>query len=62
MALPTSDEDFVVYSDASRSGLGYAPMQEGRVKAYVSRQLKIHEWNYLIHDLELAGVLFALKI
>jgi len=61
-ALPTTDKDFVVYSDASRSGLGCVLMQEGRVIAYTSRQLKTHEWNYLTHDLELAVVVFALKI
>ena len=37
-------------------------MQDGRVIAYVSCQLKKHETNYLIHDLELAVVVFALKI
>ena len=37
-------------------------MQEGRVVAYASRQLKKHETNYPTHDLELAAVVFALKI
>jgi hypothetical protein len=36
-------------------------MEEGRVVAYSSRQLKIHERNYPTHDLELAGVVYALK-
>jgi hypothetical protein len=36
-------------------------MQEGRVVAYLSRQLKIHEKNYPTHDLELAAVVHALK-
>jgi hypothetical protein len=36
-------------------------MQEGRVIAYGSRQLKKHEGNYPTHDLELAAVFFALK-
>jgi hypothetical protein len=36
-------------------------MQEGRVVAYSSRQLKVHEKNYPIHDLELAAVVHALK-
>jgi hypothetical protein len=36
-------------------------MQEGRVVAYLTRQLKVHEKNYLIHDLELAAVVQALK-
>lgn len=37
-------------------------MQEGKVVAYGSRQLKTHEANYSTHDLELAAVVFALKI
>jgi len=37
-------------------------MQDGRVVAYTSRQLKVHEKNYPTHDLELAAVLHALKI
>ena len=43
-------------------GLGCVLMQEGRVVAYVSRQLRTHEQNYPIHDLELAAVVHALKI
>jgi len=37
-------------------------MQHGRVIAYASRQLKSHEVNYLVHDLELATVVFALRV
>ena len=37
-------------------------MQKGNVVAYASRQLKDHEQNYLTHDLELASMVFALKI
>jgi len=52
----------VVYSDAPRSGLGCVLMREGRIIAYASQQLKIHERNYQTHDLELEAVVFALKI
>ncbi|GJZ04155.1 putative reverse transcriptase domain-containing protein [Tanacetum coccineum] len=55
-------ENFVVYCDASRKGLGAVLMQREKVIAYVSRQLKIHEKNYTTHDLELGDVVFALKI
>ena len=51
-----------MYSDASRNGLGCVSMQEGRVIGYASRQLKTHGQNYPIHDLELAAVVFAVKI
>ena len=37
-------------------------MQQGKMVAYASRQLKSHELNYPTHDLELATVVFALKI
>ncbi|KAL0543800.1 hypothetical protein IC582_018905 [Cucumis melo] len=48
--------------DASKKGLGCVLMQQGKVVAYVSRQLKSHEQNYPTHDLELAAVVFTLKI
>ena len=37
-------------------------MQEDKVVAYASRQLKPYERNYPTHDLELAVVVFTLKI
>ncbi|GKE77272.1 putative reverse transcriptase domain-containing protein, partial [Tanacetum coccineum] len=55
-------EDFVVYYDVSGLGLGCVLMQRGKVIAYASKQLKIHEKNYTTHDLKLGGVVFALKI
>ncbi|GJY50515.1 putative reverse transcriptase domain-containing protein [Tanacetum coccineum] len=62
LALPDRPKDFVVYCDASGLGLGCVLMQRGKVIAYASRQLKIHEKNYTTHDLELGAVVFALKI
>ena len=58
----TNSKHFTVYSDASRIGLGCVLMQEGKVIAYASRQLRKHEENYPTHDLQLAAVVFALKI
>jgi hypothetical protein len=55
-------KDFVVYCDTSRQGLECVLMQEGKVVAYASRQLKKHEENYPTHDLELAAIVLALKI
>ena len=60
LVQPEAGKEFVVYSDASLSGLGCVLMQEGKVIAYASRQLKVHERNYPTHDLELAAVVFAL--
>ncbi|XP_035841510.1 uncharacterized protein LOC110876781 [Helianthus annuus] len=62
LTLPDGTEDLVVFTDASHQGLGCVLMQRGRVIAYASRQLKSHESNYPTHDLELAAVVFALKI
>ncbi|XP_070020732.1 uncharacterized protein [Nicotiana sylvestris] len=41
---------------------GFVRPSEGRVIAYVSRQLKVHEKNYHVHDLELVMIVHALKI
>ena len=62
LILPTVGVGFVVFSDTSRQGLGCVLMQNGRVIAYASRQLKNHETNYPTHDLELVVMVFALKI
>ncbi|WRX30253.1 Reverse transcriptase domain - like 10 [Theobroma cacao] len=62
LTLPVNGKGFVVYSDASKLGLGCVLMQDEKVVAYASRQLKRHEANYPTHDLELATVVFALKI
>nr|KYP37999.1 Transposon Ty3-G Gag-Pol polyprotein [Cajanus cajan] len=62
LVLPDSGEPFDVYCDASHQGLGCVLMQHGKMVAYASRQLKNHERNYPTHDLELAAVVFALKI
>ncbi|GJU89642.1 putative reverse transcriptase domain-containing protein [Tanacetum coccineum] len=61
LTLPNGVEDFVVYCDASNQELGCVLMQRGKVIAYASRQLKVHEKNYTTHDLELGAVVFALK-
>ncbi|WMV24356.1 hypothetical protein MTR67_017741 [Solanum verrucosum] len=67
LTVPEGIDGFVVYCDASRVGLGCVLMQHGKVISYVSRQLKIHEKNYLTYDLELEkklmvrGILFIRK-
>ena len=61
LVLPNNTDPFTVYSDASKNGLGCVLMQNGKVIAYASRQLKPHERNYPTHDLELAAIVFALK-
>ena len=61
LAPPDTKKDFVIYCDASRQGLGCVLMQDRKVIAYASRQLRPHEENYPVHDLELAAVIHALK-
>ena len=58
----TYGKEYVIFSDASLNGLGCVLMQEGKVVAYTSRQLKPHEKNYPTHELELAAIMFASKI
>ena len=58
----TYNKEYVIFSDVLLNGLGCVIMQEGKVVAYASRQLKPHEKNYPTHDLELAVIVFALKI
>jgi len=60
--IPDVGKPFEVYCDASHLGLGCVLMQEKKTVAYASRQLKVHERNYPTHDLELAAIVFALKI
>ena len=62
LVAPSGDLGYTVYSDASKNGLGCVLMQNEKVIAYASRQLKPYEQNYPMHDLELAAVVFALKI
>ncbi|GKE36534.1 putative reverse transcriptase domain-containing protein [Tanacetum coccineum] len=62
LALPKGSENFIVYCDTSHKGLGAVLMQNKKVIAYASQQLKIHEKNYTTHDLELGAVVFAFKM
>lgn len=62
LIFPNPFELFVLYCDASKIGLGDVLMRDGKVVAYASRQLKVNERNYPTHDLELAVVVFVLKI
>ena len=55
LTLPNGEDKFTVYCDAYRVGLGYVLMENGRVVAYASRQLKKHEQNYHTHDLEMGS-------
>lgn len=62
LSLPCGSGGYTVYCDALRVGLGCVLIQHGRVIAYASRQLKRHEQNYPTHNLEMAAIVFALKM
>jgi hypothetical protein len=56
------DEDFFVFTDACKEGLGGVLMQNGHVICYESIKLKEHEINYATHDLEMAATVHALRM
>jgi hypothetical protein len=62
LTLPIESGNFVVYNDASKKGLESVLMQNDKVNAYASHQFNDYKQNYPTHDLELAAVVFALKI
>ncbi|TYJ96197.1 pol protein [Cucumis melo var. makuwa] len=54
--MPDGSGSFVIYNGASKKELGCVLMQQRKVVAYASRQLKSQEQNYPTHDLELTAV------
>lgn len=62
LVVPDENQGLVVYTDACATGLGAVLMRNGKVIAYAYRQLKPHEVRHPTHDLELAVVIFALKL
>ena len=62
LVLLVYGKDFIVYYDASHSGLGVLLTKDKHVIDYASLQLKVHERNYPTHDLEFAIVVFSFKI
>jgi hypothetical protein len=62
LKVPDMDEEFLVCTYTSKEGLGEVLMQNGRVIAYISRKLRKHEENYVMHDLELLAIVYALRV
>ena len=52
LTLPKCGENYTIYCDASRVGLGFVLMQGGKVIAYASSKLNVHGKNYPTNDLE----------
>jgi hypothetical protein len=62
LKVPDMDAGFLVCTNASKEGLGGVLMQYGRVIAYILRKLRRHDENYVMHDLELLAIIYALKV
>ncbi|KAH9312042.1 hypothetical protein KI387_027077, partial [Taxus chinensis] len=62
LAVPDPNGDFTVVTDASGEGLGGILLQNDHVIAYESRKLKLHELNYVPHDLELVVIVHAVQV
>jgi len=62
LTLLEGTDGLVEYCDISRMGQGSVLIWYGKVVAYASRKLKVHERNYLTHNLELEIVIFELII
>jgi hypothetical protein len=62
LKVPDLDADFMVCTNASKEGLGGVLMQDNRVIAYISRELRRHEEKYATHDLDLLAIVYALKV
>jgi hypothetical protein len=55
------NEDFIVFTDACKEGLGGVFSQNGFAICYESRKLKEHEIHHATHDLELAAIMHVLR-
>jgi hypothetical protein len=62
LKVPGMDEGFLVCTDTSKEGLDRVLMQDGRVVSFISRKLRKHEENYVMHDLELLAIMYALRV
>jgi hypothetical protein len=62
LKFPDMDEDFLVCINESKEVLGRVLMQDGQVISYISRKLRNHEENYVMHDLESLAIVYALRV
>lgn len=62
LTFPQGVEGFAIYIDSSNQVYRAVLMQNDKVVAYTSRQLKVHEKIYATHDIELEAIVFSLKV
>jgi hypothetical protein len=60
--VPDMEKEFLVFTNASKEGLGRVLMRDGQVIAYISRKLRRHEENYATHELELLAIVYTLRV
>jgi hypothetical protein len=60
--VPNMEENFLLYTYASKEGLGRVLMEDSRVISYNLKKLRRHEENYATHDLELLAIVYALRV
>jgi hypothetical protein len=61
LRIADPNEEFIVWTDACKEGLGGVLSQNGFVLCYESRKLKEHERHYATHDLELEAIVHAFR-
>jgi hypothetical protein len=62
LKFPDMDKELLVCIDASKEVLGRVLMQDDQMIAYISRKLRRHEENYVMHDLELLAIGYSLRV
>jgi hypothetical protein len=56
------NENFLVWTDACKEGLGGFLTQNGHVIIYESRNIKEHEGKYVMCDMELVSIVHVLNM
>lgn len=62
LALSIEGKYFIIFYDTSHFGLSVVLMYDKNLIIYASMQLKVHESNYLTHELKLEIIVYTLKI
>jgi hypothetical protein len=62
LKVPDTNAKLLVCTDASKEDLDGFLMQDGRVIAYISRNLRRHEETYAMHDLDFPTIIYALRV